>query len=162
MVFRPLVEAELEAAHAIIADVTAWLAARGIVQWPTLMPMERYRERQARGENFGLFEPGLTAVMTLAPAEPEYWQGRATVAPFWWLSTLAASREHPGAGRRALTAAEDAARAYGVNAIYLDCVDRDDALPSFYRGAGYTQLDRKEVWYGWPMCLFEKRLARAD
>lgn len=157
--FRRLSDAELMEAHGIIAEVTEWLQGRGIVQWPRVLPIEEYRARQSRGENFGLFEPTLTAVMTLAEKTPEYWRDREYRRPYLWLSTLASRRAPAGAGMRAVHAAETFAREAGYAAIYLDCVDRDDALPSLYRRAGWQQLDCREVWPGWPMCLFEKPLA---
>lgn len=158
--FRKLATEELPAAHAIIAEATAWLKERGVVQWPRVLPFETYRERQERGENFGLFEPSLAAVMTLAPKVPDHWNDRDYVRPMLWLSTLAVRRDSSGAGRRAIAEAERFAFAAGFNALYLDCVDREDALPSFYRAAGFNELERREVWPGWPMCLFEKLLAR--
>ncbi len=159
MEFRKLRDGELAAAHTIIAAATESLNARGIVQWPRVIPLETYAERQARGENFGLFGGGsLHAVMTLAPEVPERWRDRQFATPFLWLSTLAVAPGSKGRGRTAVEMAESWARDAGIAAIYLDCVDRDDALPSFYRSAGYTMLACREAWPGWPMCLLEKIL----
>ncbi len=155
--FRRLEDSELDEAHAIVAAATEWLNNRGIVQWTRVMPREMYMERQERGENYGLFEPGLSAVMTLKEQAPEYWRDREYEKPFLWLSTLASRRDVPGSGGRALEAAVDFTARSGFASLYLDCVDRDDALPSFYRRAGFEQLERREVWPGWPMCLFVKR-----
>ena len=159
MEFRKLGAEDLGAAHAIVVAATDWLNARGIVQWTRPIPLEDYAQRQVAGHNFGLFDGDrLVAVMTLAPSVPERWRDRDYLQPFLWLSTLAVAADARGQGRRAIEHAEAYGRSEGLAAIYLDCVDRDDALPSIYRAAGYTLLEAKEVWPGWPMCLFEKRL----
>jgi hypothetical protein len=154
MQFRRLNDDEIAAGHAIVSAATTWLNERGVVQWAQVLPRETYLERQQRGENFGLFEPELSAVMTLAPRVPDYWPHIDVTEPFLWLSTLAAIRTARGAGMRAVTAAAAYASDIGCAALYLDCVDREDALPSFYRRAGFTLIDRREIWPGWPMCLF--------
>jgi GNAT superfamily N-acetyltransferase len=152
--FRRLFDDELAAAHEIVAAATAWLNERGVVQWSRVLPWEAYFERQQCGENFGLFEPELSAVMTLAHRVPDYWPDVDVAEPFLWLSTLAATRSARGAGARAVRAAIAYAADAGCTALYLDCVDREDALPSFYRRMGFALIERREVWPGWPMCLF--------
>ncbi len=158
MTFRQLDDGELITAHGIIAAATEWLNSRGIVQWRRVLPWDTYLERQQRGENYGLFEPDLTAVVTLAARVPDYWNDLGFERPFLWLSTLASVRTARGAGIRAVAAAVDYAAQTGCASLYLDCVDRDDALPSLYRGAGFALRERREVWPGWPMCLFAKAL----
>ena len=95
-------------------------------------------------------------MVTLVPEAPERWATHPFATPFLWLSTLAVRRDRRGAGRRTVVAAEDYAFGAGHQAMYLDCVDRDGALPAFYSGLGWRQLERREVWPGWPMCLFER------
>lgn len=161
--FAQLGNEHFERAYDIVVRATEWLNAKGVRQWDKPVPVETYQERHDAGLNHGYFVGDeLVAVMTLKRDVPSYWQGvREFEEPFRWLSTFAIDRARAGSGLgpAALRAAEDYLRERGVPRIYLDCVDREGALPRFYSGAGYTMLERRE-WPDWTMCMFEKGLGR--
>src|SRR5690606_30747367 len=152
-----------EAAHALVVEVTDWLNAKGIRQWPRPVPAEAYRGRHERGENFGLFDGDeLLAVVTLNATVPDRWPELAPTEPFLWLGTLATAvrHKHRDLGPAMMAHAEAWAHEQGIARIYLDCVEGNGFLPGFYRALGYEHLDQR-TWPGeppWVMNLFAKGL----
>ena len=71
----------------------------------------------------------------------------------------AAARVYAGhaLGRRILGRCELVAQRDGATQMRLDCWDGNAALRSYYRSAGYSELDAVES-HGYPVRLFEKGL----
>ena len=120
-----------------------------------------YRERQERGENHGLFAGDeLAGVVSLSTEVPGRWPDLQPGEGFRWLSTMAVSRR-PGArgtGAQLLAGAEAWVASLGVAAMYLDCVEGNGYLASFYSGAGYELLRTREMRPWLTMRVFRKGL----
>lgn len=150
--FRRLRDAELDSAYAILMEVTAWLASKGIRQWHQTFPREMYEARQARGENYGLLVDGeLAAVVSLLEERPEYWSDVLPETDFKWLATLAAARKFSGQklGELAMSEAEHFLAQEGLSEIYLDCVYANGTLPKFYTSLGYKEVARRDLAFEW-------------
>lgn len=162
--FRRLRDSEFDDAYAILSEVTAWLASKGIRQWHQTFPRDMYEARQARGENYGLLVDGeLAAVVSLLEERPDYWAEHLPEANFKWLATLAAARRFSGQklGELAMSEAEHFLAQEGFSEIYLDCVYGNGTLPRFYDSLGYKEVARKDLDFGWGMfdsVLMRKRL----
>ncbi|MEP7290150.1 MAG: GNAT family N-acetyltransferase [Chloroflexota bacterium] len=150
--FRRLKISELDDAYAILTEVAAWLLSKGIRQWAQPLPREIYKQRQQRGENYGLFVDGeLATVVSLLEYRPEYWSQLLPETNFKWLATLASSRNYSGQklGELAMLEAEHFLTQEGLGNIYLDCVYNDGMLPRFYSLLGYKEVARKDLVFDW-------------
>ncbi len=159
--FRQLKPDELDAAYAIVTEVTEWLLQRGIRQWLQPLPLEIYAARQNKGENYGLMvDDQLAAVISLMDFRPEYWAEYLPKKPFKWVATLASARRFKGQklGELTLSEAEHYLTTEGVPAVWLDCLYGEGALPAFYTMLGYQQVARKEIRF--PLGSFDGVLLR--
>src|SRR5664279_4064553 len=95
--FRRLESSDLDAALAILVEVTQWLQTKGVRQWIQPIPREIYEKRVAQGENYGLFvDKELAAVVSLMNYRPEYWSEQLPEAGYRWMATLASARKFKG------------------------------------------------------------------
>jgi ribosomal protein S18 acetylase RimI-like enzyme len=166
--FRRLRPNEFDAAYEILSEVSEWLLKKGIRQWGAPLPREMYAQRQAQGENYGLFVDGeLAAVVSLLSQRPEYWLHDIPEGNFKWLATLASARKFSGhkLGELAMSEAEHFLAQEGLADIYLDCVYNDGTLPRFYASLGYKEIARKDLVFAWgtyDSVLMRKRLNYSD
>ncbi len=159
--FRPLEISELDDAYAIIEEVTRWLLRKRVRQWLEPLPYELYRERQQRGDNFGLLIDGkLAAVVSLLDDRPAYWDDYLPETGFKWLTTLASSRRYKGQGlgQIVIEKAGQYLTHAGIDEIYLDCVYGEGILPQYYDLLGFDQLARKEIEF--PHGILDSMLMR--
>lgn len=150
VLFRRLEPEELDAAYAIIVEVTEWLLDKGVRQWLAPLPLDVYRQRHERGQNYGLLiDDELAAVVSLLTDRPIYWDEYLPETAFAWLSTLASSRRYKGYGLGpvTLTEAEASLARDGIGAVYLDCLYGAGHLPQFYESVGYEQVARKVITF---------------
>lgn len=158
--FASLRDSDADSAYALLEGRVAALLARGIRQYARPYPPRRdYGLRQARGQNYALYEMpslALAAIVSLIPdSAPECWTaafgGTAEVQGdgFAWLTSLFSNPEFAGrgVGYEALAGAERVARSMGAREVYLDCYLGSGFLREYYAGAGYEELGRKWVEY---------------
>lgn len=148
--FRRLKDEDFAAAYAIVVEVADWLQSRGIRQAQPPLPREVYAQRQARGENFGLFVGSeLAAVVSLMEHRPDYWAEHLPSTPYKWLATLASARKFKGQklGEVAIGEAEHYLILDGIPLLYLDCAFGSGALPDFYVFLGYETVARKDLTF---------------
>jgi ribosomal protein S18 acetylase RimI-like enzyme len=144
-VFRRLQDSDVDAAVAILDAASQWLLARGIRQWTTAYPRERYQQSQDRGENFGLFEHArLVAIVTLTGAPPE-WEAELSGMDARWVSKLAVAPDchGRGVGRLMSEHALEQLRRAGSTQAWLDC--RNGPLVAFYESLGFARVTTKVV-----------------
>jgi hypothetical protein len=73
-VFRQLTPTDEAAGYQTIVETVDWLRAKGIKLWEKQLPRPVYADRQACGENFGLFVDGeLAVIVSLVNGVPRYW-----------------------------------------------------------------------------------------
>jgi ribosomal protein S18 acetylase RimI-like enzyme len=143
--FRRLVDADVDAAVAILDAASEWLLARGIRQWTRAYPRELYQQLQKGGQNFGLFEGRrLVAIVTLTSAPPE-WQAELAGQEGRWMSKLAVAPDchGRGIGRAMAEHALDQLRRDGATRAWLDC--RNGPLVAFYESLGFQCVAAKVV-----------------
>jgi len=121
-----------------------------------------FERRQQRGQNFGLFSGDtLTVILSLIREVSSYWKGELGERERWWLSTLATLPSLKGMkyGEKAVAKALTMMDAKGVKELYLDCVDVDNFLPSFYQKLGFEVIARRSITYpsghAFPMVLMK-------
>jgi ribosomal protein S18 acetylase RimI-like enzyme len=145
LVFRRLVDADVDAAVAILDAASEWLLARGIRQWTTAFPRDLYQQMQDRGENFGLFDDQrLVAIVTLTTV-PEEWTTELPGQDVKWISKLAVAPDCHGRdiGRVMGMHAIEQLRRDGADRAWLDC--RNGPLVAFYESLGFERVTNKVV-----------------
>jgi len=162
--FRPLQTDEVDEAYAAYLEVCAWLQRRQIRLWLQPLPPEKFKERQVRGELFGLFAGRELAVsLALLNETPAHWQDELGPEPIWWLSTVATSVKFKGRGlgERAVAQAITWLARKGATEVLLDCAL--GFLPRFYQRCGFSALIEKDVTFSsgntYPLVLMKKDIA---
>ncbi len=148
--FRVLRLDELDAAYAILEEVTQWLLDQGVRQWLQPLPYEVYRQRQQHGDNFGLFADGdLAAVVSLLDDRPGYWEAHLPKTRFKWLATLASARRYKGQdlGQLVIERSEEYLTNAGFKQVYLDCIYGSGMLPKYYVLLGFEQVAREKITF---------------
>ncbi len=151
--FRNISDAEKEHAYSIICRRTDWLNKRNIKQWTEPLPYDEFEKRQAKGENFGLFEGNtLTVFLSLVKTCHPYWRQETCQKQTWWLETLASGIEFSGKelGTIAVGRAVDYLKTPGEQGLYLDCVKGAGFLPDYYGRLGFHVVAEKNIDF--PKC----------
>jgi GNAT superfamily N-acetyltransferase len=145
--FRLLTRAESAAAYNIVKQAVNRLLIRHLPAW--LVPYQTYAQRQANGENYGVFlDQQLGAVVTLSASyHPQDWAEYVPETDVIWLGTLCVADQFrgQGLGRDTLMQAEAFLRAQGRQAVWLDCYYGNGFLPAYYQAFGYTWIARKAL-----------------
>jgi ribosomal protein S18 acetylase RimI-like enzyme len=161
VLFRRLRDEELDLGLAVIHERFDWLRERGIRQWLRRMPLEKYRERQQRGENFALLVGAeIAVVLSLMRMPSTAWKEELGDGPHLWLGTLATALRFAGRGlgARAVREALVHAAAAGETEVYLDCVHGNGFMPRYYQAMGFEWVTRKDAQY--PTGIFDAVLMR--
>jgi GNAT superfamily N-acetyltransferase len=136
---------ELDAFVELLEAAASWLWSRGIEQWqPGSMRAQRpIFLRWARAEGLVVARCGAALVggCFLVEEPNDAWAARP--APALYLRKLAVARSHAGRGvsGRLLAWCAEGTRARGFPQLRLDCWDGSAALHSFYRAAGFRELE---------------------
>jgi len=161
-ILRELTTDEVDSGYDVYLKTFDWLNKKGFRQWLVPLPRVVYEHRQARGQNFGLFnDDTLAVILSLVRERPSHWKEKLGEEELWWLSTLATLPNFRGKklGEKAVTEALSMLHIKGVDEVYLDCVDEDDFLPSYYQKFGFRVLARKNITYpsghAFPMVLMK-------
>lgn len=157
LTIRPARPGEEDAVLDLLAEAAAWLAGRGIHQWPRRFPRESVQHRIQTGEVVlvvGHGEPIATCVVT--EADPELWGREAE--PAYHLGRLAVAREAAGAGlgNRILDWVGEKATADHKAFVRVATTRDNAALRGFYERRGFEHVaDPPEA--RWPTSLYQKR-----
>jgi GNAT superfamily N-acetyltransferase len=150
---------DLPTVHEILDDAAAWLAERGIQQWPVPYPREPTERALAeRGLWVGCRAGRTVATMRTARRDPDVWGDDAF--PALYVHALAVRREAParGSGLGLLRWAARTAAQEGLEAVRLDCVAGNDRLRRYYQQVGFRHVRDVEQGVGprrWRCSLFE-------
>jgi GNAT superfamily N-acetyltransferase len=164
--FRKLRPEELDVAHGILVSAADWLISKGVRQWTTAYPKELYLASHEKGWNYGLMSDGqLAVILTLSREIPSEWADCFGTTPVWWLSKLATAPGYRGRGLGTLAVRQaiSALSAQGADRLYLDCVHGKGFLVDFYRGLGFTTINRRAVQFStgsFDMVLMELNLQK--
>ncbi|MFN8592071.1 MAG: GNAT family N-acetyltransferase [Thermomicrobiales bacterium] len=150
---------DLPAIQAILHGAQAWLASRGIPQWPRPFPGEWIAARHAAGEFLVARHEGeIVAVVRVLQRDPQLWTDPAQDDALY-VHSLAVARKCAGQGIGAALLAwiGEQAKREGRSRLRLDCVATNPALWAYYERLGF--VSRGEIAAGGErMMLFEKPL----
>ncbi len=154
IIFRQISDkSEIETAYSIICERTKWLNARKIKQWTEPLPRAEFDQRQAKGENYGLFQDNkLAAFLSLLNYPNPYWKDELGMIPECWLETLATALDFSGQeiGKKAVMKAINCLQGQGQSRLFLDCVKLNNFLPNYYSEVGFKKVGEKDILY--PKC----------
>ncbi|WP_431032316.1 N-acetyltransferase family protein [Streptomyces sp. P6-2-1] len=120
----------------VLDEAAAWLAGRGIEQWPPRFAPEWFAGRIARGETWLVSRrDDVLGTVTLDFADPLWADSPARAA---YVHSLAVRRSAAGLGAHILDWAAATARARGLDALRLDCVRSNARLRAYYEGRGFA------------------------
>jgi GNAT superfamily N-acetyltransferase len=121
---------------AVLDEAAAWLAARGVRQWPPRFQREWIEAAVRDGHTWltTAADGGALATVTLDWAD-ELWTDRPGAAAY--VHRLAVRRRAAGLGSRLLDWAADMATAHGRHLLRLDCVASNRRLRHYYEKAGF-------------------------
>jgi len=134
---------EIDEVLAVLDEAAAWLARRGIEQWPS-----RFEHQWVRGglgsKETWLALDGDRAVGTvqLAAADP-IWDDRP--GPAGYVHRLAVRREAAGLGRVLVEWASAESSRHGGAFLRLDCVAHNPGLRRYYENLGFAHAGDVEV-----------------
>jgi GNAT superfamily N-acetyltransferase len=135
---RPAGPGDIDAAADILADASAWLASKGIAQWPARFPADFLLGYAERGELYVATSDGETVgTVTLQWADPMFWGERADAG---FVHRLAVRRSHAGLGLDLIRWAEQQVRDRGRRALCLDCLSDNTRLHRYYEDLGFRPV----------------------
>jgi GNAT superfamily N-acetyltransferase len=127
---------------AVLDEAAGWLAARGVVQWPTAFRTEWIEPALVAGEVWLAERDGAAvATVTLQWSDP-LWpdDGRAG-----YVHRLAVRRTAAGLGTGLLNWAAAATRERGRDRLRLDCEATNSALRAYYENVGFLHRGDVEI-----------------
>lgn len=161
MEIRPANIGDLLTVQSILAEASAWLASRGIEQWPESgFPEEQTARRIRQGSVYLAFAAGEpVATITLdAWADPEFWD---TPDDAGYVHRLAVRRSWAGRGigKALLDWAGQRVAESGGQWLRLDCMRDNKPLHDYYRHLGFEHVRDVELGHRISGSLFQ-RVAR--
>jgi hypothetical protein len=131
---------------AVLDEAAAWLAGRGVTQWPERFERSWVEPSIARGETWLVRDADeVVATLTLDWSDPVWADdGRAS----GYLHRMAVRRHGAGLGRRLLGWAAGMTHVSGREFLRLDCVAANRGLRAYYAAAGFAH--RGDVAVGGP------------
>lgn len=126
----------------VLDEAAAWLAGRGITQWPPAFRSEWIEPGLAEGRMW-VAETGLGAVATFALhwADP-LWPDDGAAG---YLHRFAVRRGHAGIGAALLDWIDGEVRRHGRDRLRLDCGADNARLRGYYETAGFEHRGDVEI-----------------
>jgi hypothetical protein len=165
---RPAGPDEVDAAGGVLAEVTAWLGSKGIVQWPARFSTEFLLGCAERGELYVVVAGGdIVGTVTLQWSDPTFWGDRADAG---FVHRLAVSRSHSGLGPTIMNWAEQQVVDRGRRFVCLDCLSDNARLRRYYEELGFRAVGEiagpaghptDPRLGGWRAALYEKKVGAA-
>jgi hypothetical protein len=156
---------DVDAAVEVLAEATAWLRSRGIVQWPARFSMAFMLEHARRGELYVAISQGeVVGTVTLQWSDPAFWGERADAG---FVHRVAVSRSRPGLGKALIDWAAGQAVDRERNFLCLDCLSGNTRLRRYYEDLGFCAVGEivgppdhptDPALEGWRATLYEKPL----
>jgi RimJ/RimL family protein N-acetyltransferase len=151
---------------AILAESTAWLKTKGIVQWPDHFPRSVIADAMDRGDLFVATERSvIVATVTLQWSDPAFWGERDDAG---FVHRLAVRRSHAGTGRAVIEWAEEEVTSVGRSYLGLDCLSGNQRLRRYYEELGFRLVGEiagpedhphSAAHGSWSAALYEKKIA---
>jgi len=147
---------DADTVRSLLGEVSEWLIARGLRQWPAEFPDEWFVPALEAGHTWLAHrdrEP--VATITLQWDDEVVWGVRPPDAGY--VHRLAVRRAAAGVGRELLDWAADQVRAAERTHLRLDCWRENPGLRSYYESSGFEYRGDAEEW-GWPVSRYERRV----
>ncbi len=156
---RPAEPGEENTVLDLLAEAAAWLAGRGIRQWPPRFPRESVQRPIEAGEALLITEHGRpVATCVVTETDPDFWG--VTTESAYYLGRLAVAREAAGLGLRIVGWVGEKASETGKTFVRLATASDNPALRGFYERAGFEHVaDPPSA--KWPTSLYQKRVTEA-
>ena len=159
-------EYQIDTAYGFIKECTNWLNSKGIPQWRTIYPKEKFLD-DIRQEVVYLFTKDEVAVGTVSlyKKPPSYYPDKVfndNVAA-WYVCRLAVSRGRGsrGLGERCLNAISRAAVNNHIAALRLDVAKQNPFLENYYAAQSFQRIALSEI-FGEQTVFMEKRMVWSD
>lgn len=156
---------EADAVVDVLAEASAWLASKGIHQWPARFEIEFIQETIKAGTLYVVKVGGrLAGTVTLQWSDPMFWGERDDAA---FIHRLAIRRSHAGLGREVVAWAESEALSSGRRHLCLDTLSSNVRLRRYYEDLGFRPVgevkgpsahSHTEAHGTWTATLYEKAL----
>lgn len=154
---------DLDEVTDILAECSAWLRSKGIVQWPDPFPPDQLLPSLEAGDLYVVDNgPALAATVTLQWSDPMFWGDRADAG---FLHRIGVRRSHAGLGIGIMQWASAEVLIRGRQFLCLDCLSTNHRLRRYYEGHGYSAVGvlagpsdhAHSVAHGsWTAILYEK------
>jgi ribosomal protein S18 acetylase RimI-like enzyme len=162
--------ADFDAVFAIMIEAALWLQSRGISQWSFFLTQpgkDFVRNRIVAAETYLIFDPTAqpVATFTLQWKDEEIWGLRGLDSEAGYVHGLAISRHAAGKGlgNVLLNMASNLIAQNFRWLVRLDCMAQNEALCSYYRRAGFTDLGVADsVITGKSLRLFERCISASE
>lgn len=140
---RPAAASEVPAVIDVLADASAWLASRGIDQWPKRFSDSFISATAERGDLYvAVEEPEVVGgTITLQWSDPMFWAERCDAGFF---HRLAIRRSHTGLGRRLIDWADYHTEQRGRPYLCLDAMTSNRRLRDYYEDLGFEEVGQIE------------------
>jgi GNAT superfamily N-acetyltransferase len=127
---------------AVLDDAAAWLAGRGVVQWPARFRPEWIEPGLGNGEVWLAERDGVAVgTLTLQRTDP-LWPDDGLAG---YVHRLAVRREAAGLGRQLLHWAAAEVHEHGRGLLRLDCAAPNRELRRYYESAGFVHRGDVEI-----------------
>jgi GNAT superfamily N-acetyltransferase len=163
---RRAVEEDVSDVLAVLAEATAWLRTKGIVQWPDRFPRSVIAAALDSGGLFVATEgSAIVATVTLLWSDPSFWGDRDDAG---FVHRLVVRRSHVGLGRTLLEWAADQVRSKGRSYVCLDCLGTNERMRRYYEDLGFRLVGEvpgpadhphSDAHGSWSAALYEKAIA---
>jgi ribosomal protein S18 acetylase RimI-like enzyme len=154
---RPATVDDLATVQSVLAEAAAWLASRGIDQWPVGFREDQTLRRIRQGSVYLAFVAGEpVATITLDTwADPEFWDAPDGAG---YVHRLAVRRAWAGQGigGALLDWAGQRVAAAGGRWLRLDCMRDNKPLHDYYRGLGFEHVRDVELGHRISGSLFQR------
>jgi len=149
----------------ILAECTAWLSSKGIVQWPGRFSSAQLLPSLEAGDLYVVEdETFLAATVTLQWSDSMFWGDRKNAA---FVHRMGVRRSHAGLGRDILNWASTEASGRGRQYLCIDCLSTNHRLRRYYEDHGFSMVGEMSgpidhahtVAHGsWTAILYEKAI----
>lgn len=158
LTIRAAAPEELDEVLDILSEAAAWLASRGIDQWPARFPRQQTAERIDRGDVYlALVDDEPAATITLDTwADPEFWDHPPDDAGY--VHRMAVRRKYAGhsLGQTLLDWAGEHVAATGRRWLRLDCNKDNRQLQNYYLQLGFRHVADIDLPHRKSGSLFER------
>ena len=154
---------DLDEVADVLAECSAWLRSKGIIQWPDRFPPNQFLPSFEAGDLYVVDgESALAATVTLQWSDPMFWGDRADAG---FLHRMGVRRSSAGLGAGIMQWADAEVLVRGRQYLCLDCLSTNDRLRRYYEDHGYSMVGEltgpadhaHTVAHGmWTAVLYEK------